>query len=92
VLIDCDTCVVRGPACGDCMVTVLLQAPPDGVDLDETEQAALHALAEGGLVPRLRLVPAAGSRPAGPERAPGHAWAEGGAGGEAGGAAASAAG
>jgi len=79
VLIDCDTCLVRGPACGDCMVTVLLQAPPDGVDLDETEQAALHALAEGGLVPRLRLVPAAGSRQAGPERGPVGGAGEGGA-------------
>jgi hypothetical protein len=28
VLIDCDTCTVRGEGCGDCVVTVLLGAPP----------------------------------------------------------------
>jgi hypothetical protein len=27
VLIDCDTCAVRGLACGDCVVTVLLAMP-----------------------------------------------------------------
>jgi hypothetical protein len=42
MLIDCDTCVVRGPACGDCVVTVLLgfpvfgrQGPDDGPGLPE---------------------------------------------------------
>ena len=54
--IDCDSCAAKGPACGDCVVTVLLGAPPEGVELDETERAALDALADGGLVPRLRLV------------------------------------
>ena len=28
MLIDCDTCTVRGPGCDDCVVTVLLGAPP----------------------------------------------------------------
>jgi hypothetical protein len=55
MLIDCDRCAVRGPACGDCVVTVLLGAPPGGVVIDEAERRALDALAEGGLVPRLRL-------------------------------------
>lgn len=57
MLIDCDDCAVRGRACADCVVTVLLSAPPAGVELDDTEQQALAALAEGGLVPKLRLVP-----------------------------------
>lgn len=57
MLIDCEDCAVRGRACADCVVTVLLGAPPAGVELDDTEQQALAALAEGGLVPRLRLVP-----------------------------------
>lgn len=57
MLIDCDGCGVRGAACGDCVVTVLLGAPPSGVELDTEEQAALAALAAGGLVPPLRLVP-----------------------------------
>lgn len=28
MLIDCDTCTVRGEGCHDCVVTVLLGAPP----------------------------------------------------------------
>lgn len=55
VTIDCDTCLVRGPACHDCVVTVLLGPPPElGFDDDETR--ALAALADGGLVPPLRMV------------------------------------
>ena len=58
--IDCDTCVVRGLACHDCVVTVLLGPPPE-LTIDDDEQRALAALAEGGLVPPLRLVqPSAG--------------------------------
>ncbi len=57
MLIDCDTCEVRGLACGDCVVTVLLGAPPEGVELDPVDRCALDALADGGLIPRLRLVP-----------------------------------
>lgn len=56
MLIDCDTCVVRGPACGDCVMSVMLGAPPTGVNLDETERRALDALAGAGMVPQLRLV------------------------------------
>ncbi len=57
VVVDCDRCVVRSPAaCGDCIVTVLLGAPPEGIEIAADEQAALDALAEGGLVPPLRLV------------------------------------
>jgi len=57
--VDCQTCVARGPACGDCVISVLLGAPPQGVDLDGDERAALSALADQGLVPPLRLVPGA---------------------------------
>jgi hypothetical protein len=34
MLIDCDTCTARGTGCADCVVTVLLGAPPSwqGVD------------------------------------------------------------
>jgi len=38
------------------MVTVLLGAPPEGVVLDPDEQAAIEALASGGLIPPLRLI------------------------------------
>ncbi len=66
MIVDCDTCVVRGPACGDCVVTFLL-GPPDWLAADGLpgeEAAALAVLADSGLVPPLRLVPrtaAAGS-------------------------------
>ena len=58
MLIDCDSCAVRGLACGDCVVTVLLGVSPAGVELDAAEQAAISVLAHQGLVPPLRLVTA----------------------------------
>jgi hypothetical protein len=53
--IDCDTCVVRGLACHDCVVTVLLGPPPE-LGFDADEQRALDVLAGSGLVPPLRMV------------------------------------
>jgi hypothetical protein len=61
--IDCATCPVRGAACADCVVTVLLGPP----EIDEREGAALVVLAERGLVPPLRD-PRAGDSP---HRSPG---------------------
>jgi hypothetical protein len=54
VVIDCDDCAVRGPACRDCVVSVLLGVPET---LLQDERTALEVLAEVGLAPRLRLVP-----------------------------------
>ena len=54
--IDCDSCTVRGLACQDCVVSVLLGAPPN-VELDPFERRAIDVLAGAGLVPRLRLIP-----------------------------------
>jgi hypothetical protein len=59
--VDCDTCAARGPACSDCVVSVLLGASGGVVDLDRDEQAALGVLADSGLVPPLRLIQ--GARP-----------------------------
>lgn len=60
MIIDCDGCGVRGDACGDCVVAVLLGAPPD---LLADEQRAIGVLADAGLVPPLRLVePVQGSQ------------------------------
>lgn len=53
--IDCDTCLVRGLACHDCVVTVLLGPPPE-LSMEDDGLRALEALADGGLVPPLRLV------------------------------------
>jgi hypothetical protein len=55
VLIDCEVCPVREIACGDCVVTVLLDTPRlRAVELDATEQVALARLADAGLVPHLQ--------------------------------------
>jgi len=64
MIIDCDTCVVRGIECADCVVTFLTigvrpaePAPLTGaVELDSDVSAAVRALTDGGLVPPLRLV------------------------------------
>ena len=63
MLIDCDTCSVRGLACRDCVVTVILNNPAQPVDWDDEEQAAISTLAEAGLCPPLRLVPVHLSHP-----------------------------
>ena len=55
VRIDCDSCLVRGLACHDCVVTVLLGPPPE-LEFDDDEQRALDVLAGSGLVPPLRMV------------------------------------
>jgi hypothetical protein len=54
MIIDCDSCAVRGLECGDCVVTVLLRGSAD--DLDNRERAAIAVLAEAGMLPPLRLV------------------------------------
>ncbi|MET9272829.1 hypothetical protein [Kribbella sp. NPDC003557] len=64
MLIDCDACVMKGPGCQDCVVTVVLgfSAERSGsLRIDDDEKAALDALAESGLVPPLRLVHAVNS-------------------------------
>ncbi|GAA1792807.1 hypothetical protein [Planosporangium flavigriseum] len=62
MLIDCDTCKVRGQACGGCVVNLLFgqAAPTVGPDVgagwgdataglaDEEERRALQALADAG--------------------------------------------
>lgn len=62
MLIDCDTCVVRGSGCHDCVVTVILNNPRPLVELDDSEREAVGSLAAAGLVPPLRLV-SGSSRP-----------------------------
>ena len=64
MIIDCDGCAVRGDACGDCVVAVLLGAPPE---IGAEEERAISVLAEAGLVPPLRLV--SSPAPAQPDKA-----------------------
>lgn len=59
MLIDCETCSVRGVACPDCVISVLLHAPSgptNAIDLDESERNAVSVFAASGLLPPLRLV------------------------------------
>ena len=57
VVVDCDTCLVRcAQVCADCVVSVLLGPPPDPLEFDLEERAAIAALAGNGLIPPLRLV------------------------------------
>jgi hypothetical protein len=60
MIIDCEKCAIRGVGCSDCVISVLLDAPPR-VEFAEPELRAFGALADAGLVPRLRLVPLDGS-------------------------------
>ena len=53
--IDCDTCVVRGLACRRLRGDGAAGAAPE-LTFDDDERRALDVLAEGGLVPPLRLV------------------------------------
>ncbi len=77
MIIDCDGCAMRDLACDDCVVTSLLGPAPG---LGSAEQAALAVLAEGGLVPPLRMLPVQ-PEPTGPRtgrtgRKPGQGAAE----------------
>ena len=68
MIVDCDSCQVRGAACGDCVIGVLMGVParapgrpevPSGAPItqfDASERRALAVLADQGLIPRLRLV------------------------------------
>lgn len=57
MLIDCEQCAMLDTsACDDCVVTCLLGDGP--VDLSDRQTEAINNLADGGLVPRLRLIPA----------------------------------
>jgi len=71
MIIDCDTCEVRGLACDDCVVSVLLGAPgAPRPELDESERLALGVLAGSGLVPPLRLVQPVGDDEAATDEPP----------------------
>jgi len=57
MLIDCEQCAMRDTsACDDCVVNCLLGDTP--LDVSDEVATALGNLAEEGLVPHLRLIPA----------------------------------
>jgi hypothetical protein len=60
MIIDCDSCVMRQIACGDCVVSVLLDIKPAAgkkAELSNADKAAINNLSSVGLVPPLRFVP-----------------------------------
>jgi hypothetical protein len=60
MIIDCDSCVMRQIACGDCVVSVLLDVKPAAgkkAELSNADKAAINNLSSVGLVPPLRFVP-----------------------------------
>ncbi len=65
--IDCDQCTAAPLACGDCVVSVLLGMPefsiPESPAIADEHVAAVAALADGGLIPPLRLVVGANHGP-----------------------------
>jgi hypothetical protein len=48
MLIDCDTCRVRGPGCDGCLVSVLIEPPAEVLLLDRDELWAIETLARAG--------------------------------------------
>lgn len=56
LVVDCADCVARGPACSDCVVSVLLGSDAgESATLSTDEQRAVAVLASSGLVPPLRM-------------------------------------
>jgi hypothetical protein len=60
MLIDCDTCTARGTGCADCVVTVLLGAPPgwqseDPVVVPMTARTRAVVVADGSAGPAAGL-------------------------------------
>lgn len=55
MIIDCSSCSVRGAACSDCVISVLLGAPDaDAPVLTGEEQHALQLFASLEMLPPLR--------------------------------------
>jgi hypothetical protein len=48
MLIDCDTCAVRGAACGGCVMTTLLGLPRHVEMLDAAEARVIEMLTRAG--------------------------------------------
>lgn len=55
MLIDCDKCEARDVGCADCVVSVMLGNTEDSLEIGAGERRALDILADGGMVPPLRL-------------------------------------
>ena len=64
MIIDCQTCVMREIACGQCVISVLLEVKPlpgKNAEFTKGDEAAINLLSNAGLVPPLRFK--AGNKP-----------------------------
>ena len=58
--IDCSLCAMQDTHhCDDCLVSTLVRAPQEAVEIDEELDLPLQALTGAGLVPVLRFRPRA---------------------------------
>jgi hypothetical protein len=48
VLIDCESCKVRGAGCGECIITLLIEAPPVIRGLGDAEMHCVEMFALAG--------------------------------------------
>lgn len=55
MLIDCDSCAVRGNACHDCVIGVLLDAPAARADVDHPKGAAAAGTETPSTAPAVQL-------------------------------------
>lgn len=53
-IIDCQRCVMRGPACQQCVVSVLVE-PTETWELSADEHQAVISLASVGLLPGIQM-------------------------------------
>lgn len=64
MIINCQTCVMREIACGDCVISVLLEVKPlpgKNAEFTKGDEVAINLLSNAGLVPPLRFK--AGNKP-----------------------------
>ncbi|MEE6260540.1 hypothetical protein [Plantactinospora sonchi] len=57
MLIDCDNCPRPGAPCSDCLVSALLDRPPDQGNLTAEEQYAIEVFARAGFDVEVLEVP-----------------------------------
>lgn len=62
LIVECRTCPVRGQACRECIVPVVLAQPHGWLPLDDREHRAVSVLCTAGLIARSE-VGAARARP-----------------------------
>lgn len=55
MIINCESCKMRDLACGDCVVSFILDNPSPA-QINRDQAVAMEVLAENGLVPPLRFV------------------------------------